>query len=295
VETGWRSIGKSRKLRYTHLPPGRFVVHIRSAAPDGSLFQDEASLPFTVLPPPWRSPWALALGGFILLVAGPAVYYYRVTALKRRRDELAALVKERTAELQRAAATLERMTREDPLTGIPNYRAFEEELERAWRNALRQHQPVAVVMADIDYFKDFNDAYGHLHGDECLRRVAGALLSCVHRPGDLVARYGGEEFVALLPGTGLDGAVQLAERMRRAVADLRITCPRPDGHPVVTASFGVATRIPRSADRSLDLVQAADRALYRAKNAGRNRVESAAEIQDDTTAQYPVMEDTVHG
>ncbi|HHQ49443.1 MAG TPA: diguanylate cyclase [Acidobacteria bacterium] len=292
LEARWQPVGDVRHVRYTHLPPGSFVFHVRSVAPDGHPFHDETSLPFTVLPPPWRSPWVMLLGAFILLGAGPSIYYYRVTALKRRRDELASLVEEQTRELRRTAAALECMTRQDPLTAIPNYRAFEEELERAWRNAIRHDCSVAVIMADIDFFKDFNDAFGHLHGDECLRRVAGALSACTHRPGDLVARYGGEEFVALLPATDLEGGVTLAESMRRAVEALRITSPRPDRYPFVTASFGVAVRKPRSTERSATVVHAADRALYRAKSAGRNRVETARDPADETTARYPAFTDT---
>ncbi len=286
LEAGWRDVGKSRKVVYTHLPPGQFVFHVRTMTPAGVSLHDGADLAFTVLPPPWQTPWVLALAAFIFFAAGPALYFYRVTALKRRQEQLWSLVEERTAELRQTAAALERMTLEDPLTGIPNYRAFHRDLALVWRNALRQGEPVSVIMADIDFFKVFNDAFGHLHGDECLRRVAAALRSCVHRPGDLVARYGGEEFVALLPGTDEEGAWQLAEQMRRAVEALQIGCPRPDGGSVVTASFGVASQKPEIADRSGLLVLAADRALYRAKGLGRNRAEMASAPSGEPTGQY---------
>jgi len=287
LEEGWRDVDGDRKVLYTHLPPGRFVFRVRTITRGGLPLDDEARFELRVLPPLWRTPWFLALVGFIFLAAGPAVYVLRVTALKRRQVQLSSLIEERTAELRETAKAFEQMTLEDPLTAIPNYRAFGRDLERAWRNALRQGGPVSVIMADIDYFKVFNDAFGHLHGDECLRRVAAALSSCVHRPDDLVARYGGEEFVVLLPGTGTPGAARLAEQMRRAVEALQIECPRPDGVGVVTVSFGVASVFPLERDGSALLVAAADRALYRAKSSGRNRVEAASTPQEEPTGVYP--------
>ena len=159
----------------------------------------------------------------------------------------------------------------DPLTGIPNRRAFDERLESEWRRALRDGATIASVMVDIDLFKSFNDRYGHLAGDLCLKRVAGALRDALRRPGDQVARVGGEEFCAILPTTDLVGAVTIADTMRAAVEQQAIPhAENPRG--IVTVSCGVSAVRATADGDALRLVAAADDALYVAKAAGRNHV-----------------------
>jgi diguanylate cyclase (GGDEF)-like protein len=172
---------------------------------------------------------------------------------------------------------LEALATTDALTGIPNRRVFDERLEREWRRAVRSREPLSIVMADVDYFKAYNDAYGHVAGDRCLQQVALALMSCVSRGDDLVARYGGEEFVALLPNTTESGATEVAERMCRKVADLAIV-HRGSELDRVSISVGVGTAVPRVGDRAHTLINAADKALYRAKEGGRNRAASSAYV-----------------
>ncbi|HUP42604.1 MAG TPA: sensor domain-containing diguanylate cyclase [Thermoanaerobaculia bacterium] len=179
--------------------------------------------------------------------------------------------------LQEANHALERLTRIDSLTGVANRRHFDETLEVEWRRALRAEEPVALVLADIDCFKPFNDAYGHQRGDESLRRVAEVLGTGLQRVADLAARYGGEEFALLLPGLDEGEAAGLAERLRRQVEALAIPHGRSTVARHVTLSAGVAAAVPvREEDPAL-LVGAADGALYRAKQAGRNRVVRASE------------------
>jgi diguanylate cyclase (GGDEF)-like protein len=175
--------------------------------------------------------------------------------------------------LKRQADLLRSLSFLDGLTGIANRRRFDDTMAREWRRCARSHQPLSLVILDVDHFKSYNDHYGHQAGDECLRTVAAVLAEQVKRTGDLVARYGGEEFVCLLPETDNDGALQVAERLRGAVAD----CAIPhDFSPVashVTISLGVATVTP-VADVSADtLTQMADQLLYQAKRGGRNRVQ----------------------
>jgi len=134
------------------------------------------------------------------------------------------------------------------------------------------------VFCDIDYFKRFNDTYGHQAGDECLVRVAEAMEETLNRPADLVARYGGEEFIALLVDTGEEGARMLAERMRARVEALRVPHRTSAVAPYLTVSLGVATVVPRPSVRPEDLVDLADRALYAAKEGGRNRVTATVEL-----------------
>jgi diguanylate cyclase (GGDEF)-like protein len=179
--------------------------------------------------------------------------------LRLARDALAA-----------ANEKLARLARDDGLTGIPNRRYFNSRLAKLFGHAQRNQRLLAVVMVDVDNFKNFNDRYGHVAGDECLKRVAAAVTSAVRRPEDFVARYGGEELAILLPDTDSQGAFQVAERARLLVQAMQI--PNEGSvYGVVTISLGVAVLSPTPEDVSLSLVVKADRALYEAKEAGRNR------------------------
>ena len=172
--------------------------------------------------------------------------------------------------------TVQRQAITDELTGLSNVRQMHEALDREFERGLRFNTPVGFVLLDLDDFKCVNDTYGHQQGDEVLTEVAGVLRE-LSRDIDEPARYGGEEMAVVLPQTEIDGAAQLAERMREAIEALRI--PRLDGKGDlrVTASFGVAS-VPSSASDKGSLVAAADAALYRAKRAGKNRVERAEPV-----------------
>ena len=169
-----------------------------------------------------------------------------------------------------AEKTLLDLAATDSLTGLPNRRSFDDILDTEWARAIRDDASAALLMVDCDFFKSYNDAYGHLQGDEGLRAVAGALRDTIQRPADLVARFGGEEFVILLPGTDLDGALLVAETVRTAVARLAWPHVRsPFGK--LTVSIGIAACLPSLDRDALSLVQAADFALYEAKEKGRNQ------------------------
>ncbi|MEZ4598281.1 MAG: diguanylate cyclase [Syntrophotaleaceae bacterium] len=174
-----------------------------------------------------------------------------------------------------AEAALDRLARVDGLTQVANRRSFDEALDREWARLAREKSPLSLVLCDIDCFKKYNDHYGHQEGDECLRLVARALRTCANRPADLVARYGGEEFVFLLPNTPLEGALRIGEKAREAVQALGLKHEASDVESVVTLSLGAASLVPHPAGSAKDLVEAADEALYRAKNAGRNRIVAA--------------------
>lgn len=192
--------------------------------------------------------------------------------------------------LQLAAlnAELHTLSIRDPLTGIANRRAWDERLALEWRRATRQRQPLGLLMIDIDHFKRYNDHYGHLQGDACLRQVAQALTATVTRAGELVARYGGEEFAVLLPGSTREAAAGLAARIGVAVRALAIPHADSEVAPQVTLSIGVASGVPALPVSAVggqptangtpglasaeDLVRLADRALYAAKAGGRDRV-----------------------
>ncbi len=175
-------------------------------------------------------------------------------------------------EKKRIEEELRRFSYSDGLTGIANRRFFEETFNQEWRRAARSSKSLSLIIGDIDYFKAYNDTYGHLQGDECLKQVAQALKSILKRPGDMVARYGGEEFMALLPDTSEKDAARIAEAKRVAVESLKIEHSQSPINATLTISLGVATTIPDKDTASKFLVAACDDALYRAKTDGRNRV-----------------------
>jgi diguanylate cyclase (GGDEF)-like protein/PAS domain S-box-containing protein len=169
-----------------------------------------------------------------------------------------------------AQIALEQLATRDGLTGLANRRCFDQTLHAEWARALRQSQPLSLLMVDVDNFKAYNDANGHLGGDECLKRIATAVASEM-RANDLVARYGGEEFAVILPNQSLKGAASVAERIRTRVEQLQVPNRLAPGQHV-TVSIGAATAIASHENSASDLVATADAALYRAKHMGRNRI-----------------------
>jgi len=178
---------------------------------------------------------------------------------------------EMSRDLASANRELEKLSRQDGLTGIANRRYFDSYLLIEVRRAAREKAPVSLILSDVDHFKAFNDCYGHQAGDDCLRRVAAALSSAGRRPADLAARYGGEEFAMVLPGTVLEGAVDVAQAVSRVIGGLAIPHARSAVDQNVTLSQGVVSLIPEKESASEDLIQHADQALYQAKQQGRNR------------------------
>ena len=166
---------------------------------------------------------------------------------------------------------LETMAHIDGLTHIPNRRNFDQTLESEWHRALRSRNPLSLVMMDVDFFKRYNDNYGHSRGDVCLEKVAAALRGAVTRPSDLVARFGGDEFVVLLPDTDFNGAHLIAERIRRNVEALRLPHDHSDASGWVTISVGLASVTPQEGMAAAALIEQADEMLYQAKAGGRNR------------------------
>ncbi|GIW47582.1 MAG: diguanylate cyclase response regulator [Deltaproteobacteria bacterium] len=187
---------------------------------------------------------------------------------KERERELLEVMR----QLEEANRKLYMLSSSDGLTGIANRRYFESYLKQEWTRVLRYRRPISLIFVDVDFFKLYNDTYGHLMGDECLKQIAEAIANSLYRSTDMVARYGGEEFVVLLPETDENGAFIVAERIRSKVEGLDIphSASRVSDH--VTVSLGVATMVPQNGLSTDDLVDAADKALYRAKREGRNRI-----------------------
>ncbi|EPG66471.1 diguanylate cyclase [Leptospira wolffii] len=200
------------------------------------------------------------------------------SALRLRHEMLQRKQREKdleeiTDKLSEAYQTLLRVSRTDGLSGIWNRRFFDEILEVEWKRSCRGSKPISLLLLDIDYFKKYNDTYGHQAGDECIRKVAGVLKNTARRAGDFPARYGGEEFAIILPETDSGKALVVAETIRARVQDLKISHEASDVSPFVSVSIGIASTVPDKKSNHLDkLLEESDKALYRSKESGRNKV-----------------------
>ena len=194
---------------------------------------------------------------------------YPITRLEKRNSELESMITARTSELAAANRQLEILSNTDGLTNIGNRRQFDLMLQTEWNRGLHSHSLLALIMLDIDHFKQFNDHYGHLAGDDCLKKLASTLSQSGRRADELVARYGGEEFVILLPNIDKQTLFDAAQHIHQLIQSIAIPHAKTD-LGIVTVSVGVAYLSPSNQQDPLELVRQADAALYRAKLAGRN-------------------------
>jgi diguanylate cyclase (GGDEF)-like protein len=220
----------------------------------------------------WLSDTYQNFTGITLLVTVLALLGFRLIRQISIREQLEAELREAKHALEALNGTLKTLALHDGLTGLANRRQFETALNAEGSRAMRSGTSLALVMLDVDYFKQYDDIYGHPAGDQCLREISQAVRTAQNRAGDVTARYGGEEFAVLLPGTDVASAMAVAEKIRLAVIGLRIPhAANPTG--TVTISAGVEARVPsRGGDAARDLVQAPDQALYAAKSSGRDHV-----------------------
>jgi diguanylate cyclase (GGDEF)-like protein len=174
--------------------------------------------------------------------------------------------------LEKANRKLEELASLDALTKIANRRQFDQFLHQTWKRLTRETAPIALILCDIDHFKLYNDAYGHVAGDKCLKQVAQAINSPVKRPADLVARYGGEEFVVVMSNTDIDGAIIVAENIRKEIENLNIPHIKSETAPTITLSLGVGSMVPTQSNQPEEFIKEVDLLLYQAKNEGRNRL-----------------------
>jgi diguanylate cyclase (GGDEF)-like protein len=191
------------------------------------------------------------------------------------RDAAFKALEKSQKELAAANKILERLSTLDGLTGIPNRRRFDEALNAEWRRSIRHSTSISLIMLDIDFFKLYNDSYGHQGGDDCLKQVAKCLEETAKRDTDIVARYGGEEFAIVLPETGEKAAFDMAEAVRARIDSENIPHKSSKVADHVTISVGVATWLPEKSSKVDMLLAAADEALYKSKETGRNQVTSA--------------------
>jgi len=266
----WVQAGTRHEATYTNLWPGTYRFRFRGADPSEVWVEAAESVTLEVEAAPWVSWYAIA-GYTGLLVT--MLYLYQRARVSRFLVKKVAELESVKQQLEEANQRLDQLARLDGLTGIPNRRALDLWMVEEWARSLRQRQSLGLLMIDIDDFKRYNDFYGHLAGDACLKVVAETLAGCLHRTTDFCARYGGEEFVILLHDTELEGARIVAGRVMVAIDALAIQHQMATAVETVSVSIGIASQVP-SADLSMtDLLQKADQALYRAKALGRHRIE----------------------
>jgi len=217
---------------------------------------------------------AIEAGGddYLVKPVSPVVLNAKIRAMHRL-EVMRKRLMEVSRELAASNRQLEMLSRQDGLTGIANRRYFDAYIATELRRAARSKEALSLILIDVDYFKLFNDSYGHQGGDECLKRIAGAMQSVCHRATDLPARYGGEEFVLVLPSTPLDGARKVSASLAAAISQLAIPHAQSKVAAVVTISQGIASMVPTPETGPEHFIEHADLALYRAKEQGRNRAE----------------------
>lgn len=216
------------------------------------------------------------LSKMIVILIANSTMIFMVGSLKRQ-------LQHRTQELEAINEQLRLLSTVDGLTGISNRRYFEQRLQQEWRRNLRDQTPLSLALIDIDFFKNYNDTYGHQAGDECLRQVTNTIAHRLHRPGDFAARYGGEEFAILMSDTPPAGAITVGEEIRKRIENLQIPHITSTIHSCITVSIGIITIIPTEADSLGDFIDKADIALYQAKRCGRNRLQVFAAGEDTCT------------
>jgi len=273
-DTEWKEAGKEGEVLYSRLAPGRYEFDFQLAEASGFRGSVVQGIPITVVAAYWQTARFRGLCILVLLAAVLVLYKLRVGYLVRHNKKLQERVSQTRAELTLTAKiagdaqeALKEQALKDSLTGLWNRRAIFAMLEREVFRAQRDHFPITLVMIDLDHFKNINDTWGHLTGDEVLREAAGRLTEAM-RPYDFAGRYGGEEFLVVLPSCSPQNGLQRAEHFRRAIAEKLV--PTGIGPLTVTCSLGVAAY--EEAMPPEDLIHRADEALYRAKRLGRNCV-----------------------
>ena len=282
-DTDWVDAGPGRVAHYTKLAPGNYTFRVMAANEDGVRSPAEARLGVTVAPRWFETWWARLLALALLAAAVWGAVQLRLAALRARKNEelarayehvhrIAGELEDTNRQLAVANVRLRALSYLDGLTGVANRRRFDEALEEACATANEHGEPLSLILIDLDHFKKLNDSQGHQHGDEALRAVAALLAERTESHGGLAARFGGEEFAWLLPGVSLDAAIAEAEALRSAIRTAAIRHDDSDSG-LVTASLGVSSSDSTPLSPT-SLIAAADAALYRAKSAGRDRVEA---------------------
>jgi diguanylate cyclase (GGDEF)-like protein len=274
-----------RELQFANLAPGSYRLEIEAQERDGAWSGRRAEFPFNILPPWYRSWWFIILCILIPLLIAAGVLRWRMLSTQRRERELVQLVTEKTTDLQQANEKLQKLSFTDSLTGLANRRVFDQLLEKECARLTRSGEELSLIMLDVDHFKALNDSQGHQRGDECLGLLGAEMIRLARRRIDVAARIGGEEFAMILPGTSAADAASIGESVRLAIEELRLPHPSSLVVPFLTISVGVATASLEGWSTPEKLLAAADRALYRSKRNGRNRVSMATWMADELVAE----------
>jgi diguanylate cyclase (GGDEF)-like protein len=274
AQTSWTET-RQRELQFVHLAPGVYRLDVEAQNDLDMWGGHPAVFAFKILAPWYGTWWFIVLCALIPPSLVLVVLRLRVLSARRREHELMRLVDEKTADLQRTNEELERLSFTDALTGLANRRIFDQTLEKECSRMTRTGSPLSLIIFDADHFKALNDSSGHQQGDDYLMALGKELAQIAKRPADIAARIGGEEFALMLPETDDASAMQIAETARLAVASLGLPHPASSAAKYLTVSAGVATATLQGWITPADLIAAADRALYEAKRAGRNRVIAA--------------------
>jgi diguanylate cyclase (GGDEF)-like protein len=272
IEKKFNFVENRRFATYSFLPPGEYTFKVIASNSSNIWNKEGVSLKIIIIPPFYMTKTFYFLALVFILFLFYSIYKYRVRALTKRKKILEKLVQQRTQELEEVNDKLAKLATHDELTGLTNFRKFKEVFNLEWRRMCRAKKPLSIIMIDIDFFKKYNDTYGHLMGNDCLRKISEVLKTTIRRPGDMVARYGGEEFVVVLSETRDKGAVFVAERIRSEVEKLKIIHEKSTVSRFVTVSLGVSTIIPQEKFNPQELIEQADEALYKSKKTGRNRI-----------------------
>lgn len=267
LDAAWSEPSDLRDVFYADLPGGRYLFRVRASNNDGLWNEHGLAIELKVGYAPLKHPVAIAVYAAMLVAAGYAI------AARLLGARLAAALSDREllrAKLEETSARLDRASIIDALTGLANKRRAEELLEEFYSRSARAKAPISVLMADLDNFKSYNDRFGKAAGDECLVKVARALSASLERSTDLVARYGGEEFLVVMQGVDIEGALAVAEKARKAVEELAIPRGESRPSPIVTVSIGCASVVPDTGQGPALLVAAAEKAMFAAKQRGRN-------------------------
>ncbi len=271
-DSDWIDAGTKRTAYYSYLPPGNYTFSVKAANSDGIWNEEGAKISVEFRPFLYQTKLFLLLCFLAFAILLLIVWKISIYQLKARERKLKKLVAERTEELNKVNEELQQLANSDGLTKIGNRRRFEEFLAGEWHRAIRSKTEISLIMVDVDYFKLYNDTYGHKAGDICLQKIAKTLADTVNRPTDLVARFGGEEFAIILGGIDSFGAINIAEKAMQKVRDLEIEHSKSLIGSLITISIGVATTFVTMEMSESELIEAADIALYQAKENGRNQI-----------------------
>lgn len=286
-DSEWVDAGNRRVAFYTGLGPGEYSFKVIAANNNGVWNNEGREIHFTIEPFFYETNWFKALVFILVLLFVSLIYWIRISQIKRQQVHLEEEVNTRTVQLNTANLELKKTNKElnksnrvleylaqyDALTKIPNRRHFVEVYEQQWRLSFREKQTISIIIIDIDLFKFYNDHYGHLEGDTCLKTVAATLKASLKRPTDFIARYGGEEFVVVLPRTDEKGGLKIAKLLCKKILDKKIPHAYSSVSKYLTISLGVSSCQPKD-DKSMNvLLKKADEALYVAKENGKNRAD----------------------